>query len=589
MKNIIKKRNKSILSILITSLIFTCVIGFVLLTGGMTVNAVTTSSNSSNKPPVPYSVSVDVLTETDGSQLIDLKDREAAYYVLVEYISNLKVLYNISDDKEAELNEILYEMVSYTANTQMTLTQLNQLVTDTKSNLYNAISDGSESMVFMANDVAISSGWSGGSCVVNLGLINLGSRDISNLVVFPVQDGDPSKWPFVINTASDSRVISKLVAGNSMSAAYEGKQTVSWTFTVSGEAKTGLYPLTFKYQYYSNGKLTSGTITTFANIHGASENGKLIDNGEDTNTSTPRIIVTGFTTDPENVQAGDSFTLNLEVENTSATETVSNIQFDLKAVPVAISTTESIEAFLPTSGSSTIYVDSIAPKGTTTLTMEFTARADLNQQPYVINVSAKYEDSSNKSYEATSNVSVPVNQEARVEVSDFEVLPDYIMVGETSNIMFDVYNMGKTTLFNVQVAFDENYLSGTKFVGKVESGGTGAVDMDVTGVTPCYDGYVTVYVTYEDDAGNATVIEKQVPITIDEAVYEEYSEDYGMYEDMGEMEGETTGPNIGLIIGIIVAIIVAVIVVIRIIKKNKAKKEARKRELEEMEKDDTLL
>ena len=221
--------------------------------------------------------------------------------------------------------------------------------------------------------------------------------------------------------------------------------------------------------------------------------------------------------------------------------------------------------------------------------MEFTARADLNQQPYVINVSAKYEDSSNKSYEATSNVSVPVNQEARVEVSDFEVLPDYIMVGETSNIMFDVYNMGKTTLFNVQVAFDENYLSGTKFVGKVESGGTGAVDMDVTGVTPCYDGYVTVYVTYEDDAGNATVIEKQVPITIDEAVYEEYPEDYGMYEDMGEMEGETTGPNIGLIIGIIVAIIVAVIVVIRIIKKNKAKKEARKRELEEMEKDDTLL
>ena len=134
---------------------------------------------------------------------------------------------------------------------------------------------------------------------------------LSNLVVFPVQDGDPSKWPFVINTASDSRVISKLVAGNSMSAAYEGKQTVSWTFTVSGEAKTGLYPLTFKYQYYSNGKLTSGTITTFANIHGASENGKLIDNGEDTNTSTPRIIVTGFTTDPENVQAGDSFTLNL--------------------------------------------------------------------------------------------------------------------------------------------------------------------------------------------------------------------------------------------------------------------------------------
>ena len=558
-----------------------------------TVYADTASVNNVSYIPPNGSTSTNYLVIGDSDRDITDSDRNAAYTEIVNYINALTVTNNLSDTTIEQLNAIFYQMNVYVATTHMTLGQLNDIVKATESNLSAACTAGSESMVFMANDVSISSGYSGGSCVVNVGLINLGSKNITNLVITPAQSNDPSKWPFVIKTASDARVISTLNAGSSLESAYEGKQTVSWTFTVSGDAKTGLYPLQFDYQYYSNGQLKTGSITTFAKITGNTENGKLIDNGDNAKTSTPRIVVTGFTTDPEVVNAGDTFTLNIEIENTSSTETVSNIQFDLKATPVSVgsgATLETIDPFLPTSGSSTIYVDKISPKGTTTLTMEMTARADLSQKPYVVNVAAKYEDTSNSSYEASADVSIPVQQEARVETSDFEVLPDYIMVGESSNIMFDVYNMGKTTLYNVQVAFDDTYVSGgSKFLGQIAPGATGAVDVDITGIAPCYDGFITCTVTYEDEAGNATVIEKQVTMMIDEFYYDDSMDDYGFYDDgMMPEEGEG-GPNIPLIAGIIIAVIAAIIAGVIISKKKKEKREARKRELEELEKNDTLL
>ena len=78
--------------------------------------------------------------------------------------------------------------------------------------------------------------------------------------------------------------------------------------------------------------------------------------------SQPRIIVTGFETDPAQVYAGSIFTLTIHVKNTSQDTAVSNVLFDLEAVEGGTETssgqvTNSYASFLPTSGSSSIYVD----------------------------------------------------------------------------------------------------------------------------------------------------------------------------------------------------------------------------------------
>ena len=106
---------------------------------------------------------------------------------------------------------------------------------------------------------------------------------------------------------------------------------------------------------------------------------------EDTNVSQPRIIVTGFETDPADVYAGDTFLLTIHVQNTSPDTAVSNVLFDLQAVEGGTEGTNGITnsyaAFLPTSGSSSIYVERMAAGSTHDLQIEMQAKADLSQKP----------------------------------------------------------------------------------------------------------------------------------------------------------------------------------------------------------------
>ena len=105
--------------------------------------------------------------------------------------------------------------------------------------------------------------------------------------------------------------------------------------------------------------------------------------------------------------------------------------------------------------------------------MEMEARSDLAQKPYVVNVKMNYEDESVHAYENTASVSIPVRQEARVDISSIEVMPDSIDVGNEANVMFSVYNIGKTKLYNTSIKFISDSVSGgDTYLGNIEPGAT---------------------------------------------------------------------------------------------------------------------
>ena len=110
---------------------------------------------------------------------------------------------------------------------------------------------------------------------------------------------------------------------------------------------------------------------------------------EETNVSQPRIIVTGFETEPAEIYAGDIFTLTVHVKNTSPDTAVNNVLFDLQAVEGGTETstgqiTNSYASFLPTSGSSSIYVERMPAGSSQDLKIEMQAKADLSQKPYAV-------------------------------------------------------------------------------------------------------------------------------------------------------------------------------------------------------------
>ena len=326
-------------------------------------------------------------------------------------------------------------------------------------------------------------------------------------------------------------------------------------------------PINFNVSYEDeNNTLTSVTLTSYVKVvgtAGVSADGKA---------STPRVIVTGFSTDPETVHAGETFTLTLHMQNTSQATAVKNMVFDIQAASESTDTTYVAAAFLPTAGSSTIFVDQIAPGATKDISMEMEARADLAQKPYVVNVKMNYEDENVNAYENTASVSIPVRQEARIDTSSIDVVPSSIEVGSECNVMFSLYNIGKTQLYNTTVRFvADSVTGGETYLGNVAPGATANVDTYLTGAAATMDdGTVKIEITFEDEAGEATTVEKEMNLFVTEPVYQDMGMDMGMMEDPGMEQGG--GFKLWYVLLPLVLVIAAVVVIVVIRRKNKKKK-----------------
>ncbi len=570
--------------------------------GAMKVHAADVSGNDNNTGTIisssgGFNASFLTSNHADATELITDSDRQIAYSYLIEYKNNLVNINAPSQEVRNKLDEVWTAANRYIADSanNITVARLISYVNETTANYDAVMSQNSsvghtEDFLFINTNSIITTANYGEYTYLTLSIINLGKADVTDVIITPRESTDINKWPFEITTASNALVIPKICASSDIHTAHTLAQDATWIFLVSRDAKTGTYPLTFDVQYYRNGAVATTELTTYININGAPGAGNLNDTGSDNDkTSTPRIIVTGFSTDPEVVYAGDTFKLTITVQNTSLTTAVSNIQFDLKAASEGTNSETTYEAFLPTSGSATKFVSSIPAGATTAISIEMTARSDLMQKPYVITLNAAYEDSQRNPYTMSSNISIPIKQEARIDSGEVEILPDSISVGNSANIMFPVYNKGKTTLYNVQVDFvGDTIEGGSTFLGKLEPGATGNVDAMVNGIAPTMDdGIIIARISYEDEAGNVSYLEKEITLFVFEPYYEDEGLDYSDPEFYGEDPGTGDGGGVywkPIIIALIVVAVIAVIVW-RIIASKRKKKKMLK-ELEDLDDDE---
>lgn len=513
----------------------------------------------------------------------------SAKAMLDNYSGNLQRIYEFTAEDRAKLNQIVADAKSYLENNALTAEEMDMYVADIKAQMdafaaQHGIEDtplaSTSEYIDLYPGLAIPNAKYGESCQIVLQLINHCDETLKNIVITPQVSTDVSKWPFEIEQVSYSQVVAALPGNESSATLYEYRQDIGWMFKVRQDVASGYYELNFDVIYERNNSTETATLTTYVKIAGSPE----VDEPEeedDGKVSTPRIIVTGFETNPAQVYAGDTFTLTLHVQNTSVETAVSNILFELEAAAGGsdgINSVSGVAPFLPTSGSSTIFQNSIAPGATIDISIEMTARADLSQKPYVLNVTMDYEDEDANPYSQNANVSIPIYQEAKYDIGGMEILPSSIATYEQANIMFSIYNTGKTTLYNMQVKFDQDVVSGGDvFLGKLEPGSTANVDTMVMGIMP-NEGMITAHISYEDESGNVTVIDKEIELYIYEMVYDDsYMEDDFYFEDPSMMEAESVEKgNDKLLFGIvgiaIGAIVIALIVLVALKKHNKKKK-----------------
>ena len=289
--------------------------------------------------------------------------------------------------------------------------------------------------------------------------------------------------------------------------------------------------------------------------------------GSSSDGSVPRVIVTGFDTNPAEVHAGSDFTLTIHLKNTSKKTKVQNMLFELEAPTEGTDEQTSAPAFLPTSGSNSIYLDGIKADGTADISITLNAKANLLQKPYSINLSMKYEGSQATQIESSSSLSIPVKQDARFEFSEFEISPQTIEVGGEANVMCSLYNLGRIKLYNAKARFEGNGIKKQEiFIGNVEAGATGSIDAMLKGEKVTNgNSKITMTLSYEDESGNISETTKDFELEVTEAV-----DDSDMYMNTdGDAEAGSSGFPVVPVVVVIVIIAGAVAAVVFVKKKKK--------------------
>lgn len=509
-----------------------------------------------------------------ASQSVSASEMRESYRTqLNRYYTELKMVYDISDETLKQMDKIYNSAMNYMKYCfesevagcyERTVTYLEEYL-DTEEEKPSTTKE----FLLLSNVAPVPSASYGEDTFVVLSLMNLGVVDIKDVVITPNVSNDKKEWPFEITQAYDAQQVAVIPAASTMDEALAKRMDVGWSFKVREDVLTGYYPLTFTVKYYMDNALETTEITSYINITGSNP-AKLLIPDDEIQTSNPRIIVTGFTTTPETIYAGSTFNLSVSVKNTSQTTTVKNVLFNLEATVEGSDSTAAYAAFLPVSGSSSVYTESIAPGQTYQMSIDMEAKSDLAQKPYVLTVSMKYDTDEQINISDTAKVSVPIKQEAKMDTSAAEVLPESIAVGEQSNIMFSVYNTGKTTLYNVKVMYEGDTVeSGITYLGNVAPGATSNVDSMVTGIAQdTGDGTITAVITYEDEAGAETRFEKVMNLYVYEMMIDESFTDEIPYEP----EETQSGPNVVVFAAVAVGIIILVVIVVIVVKKKKAKK-----------------
>ena len=376
---------------------------------------------------------------------------------------------------------------------------------------------------------------------------------------------DITKFPFEINDGNYDRQMGNMNPDQTVA--------VPFSMAVREKAKSGYYPIKFKIRYRENenGNFAAPVEDTFyVRVYGKDEDDSLDSEAGENERTKARIIVDSFETDPAEIYAGQDFTLKVRMKNASNSIAASNILFTFESEAVSDS-----PVFTTVDGSNSVVVNSLAPGASDTLTIKFSSSPTAEQRSYTITINEQYDSPEFKNAKEAVKIAVGLKQEARLNTGTIEVMPDAISVGEESNVMFSINNTGKVMLYNVNAVFEADSIQKNEaYVGNIEPGKSGNVDTMINGIAPTSDdGKVKLSITYEDENGKVSTVEKEIQLMVneDQSMDESNVDDTWSSDDI-QPEPSTTDKlkHLAIPVGIVGVVLAAVILVVIRRKKKKA-------------------
>lgn len=285
--------------------------------------------------------------------------------------------------------------------------------------------------------------------------------------------GDPSSAPFVVKNYDKIFTYTNHKATGGAADSF----LVEYDLQLSENRGNGVYPVVISTSYtLADGTTMMQDFTVFVTISDVPpppvpvpEPEPQPDPGPSSPASQPKVIVSNYTIAPNPVNAGEKFTVNVTLENTSKAQSVKNITVTFKS-----QTTD----LMPGDNTNTAYIEKIGAKKTADFSFSMAARADAKAGPQKIDIAIAYENGEAAALTATDEISVEVHQKIRLEY-DPPKFPSQVYMGDSTSASLNLYNKGKNTLYNVTATLDVPGLTpeSSAFLGNMESGASKTADI----------------------------------------------------------------------------------------------------------------
>lgn len=369
------------------------------------------------------------------------------------------------------------------------------------------------------------SGNAGERVKLRLPIVNNGGN-LSNINITPVISTLLDEWPFVVEAVNYGKSIPNMKHGEISFLEYD--------FKISPNISEGAKPINFRATYKENDVDMESLFSAYINVvKGKVEEEELPD-------SVPKLIITGYTTNPEVIYAEDEFELILNFQNTSYSSTIKNAGIILTLEP---------DGIMPAKGKSdTSYINSLKPRGSISTVFKLKAMPTATNPTSVIAVTMDYENEKVVKGNATQGIIIPIKQKMDVSIEDPIIYDDAISVGDPIAVSMMLVNKGRTKVFNLEIDIEgENIVMYEKYYGGdlIPAGKHNADFQIVGGRTGALTG--NFIITYEDIDGE--VFEHKKPFQI-EILSEVSNKDQIIQEEIEQPKNSSVLPWVGGIGGL---------------------------------------
>ena len=416
-----------------------------------------------------------------------------------------------------------------------------------------------ESVDDKGNSISAPKGNAGENVTIVLPIKNSG-RNVTDIVVSPEVSTSIDAFPFVVEQLNYEQKIEQLQSGETKSLRY--------TFKLSPNVLSGTKAVAFKAKYKVDGLEAKSNFIVYVNVIKGAEP----ETTEPGNASTPKLIIKQYNITPTKVYAGETFDLDLVFENTSSTDNVKNLK-----IAIINENVEGSYVLPAENGSNTIYISKIGKAETAERSVKLQVRPDTPPKPQMLTITLEYENDEAITFSTIESITVPVSQHVRMVIDDPSMYEPTLYAETPTGVFFSILNMGKASVYNLMVdiegqglRMEESYFGGT-----IATGSQTRADFNIIASEP---GEIdaNIVITYEDEYGEQTVVNKPLHLSVMSMDTPVYNED--MPPEMIENPQPQGMPAIW-IVAIAAGIVVMIIVLIVILRKRAIKK--REKELEE--------